>query len=134
MRIFNKTTKNEGSRGIDSDELVELPDSHPFFQPLPDGYEVTYDLDGLPVISEMPPPPPPTYSIVTKLQAVKYWQAGGLWVGVKTMLATDEDLNDRWIAASQLEIGDPDVVALGAALEQQTGVTLQQMFNDASAL
>lgn len=79
-------------------------------------------------------PPPPAYSIVTKLQAVRYWQANGLWAGVKTMLATDEDLNDRWIAASELNINDPDVIALGAAIEQSIGVTLQEMFNSAAQM
>ena len=71
---------------------------------------------------------------VTKLQAVRYWQSGGLWPSVKAMLTADADLHDRWIAASELVITDPDVIALGAALEAQTGTALQQMFNEAGAL
>ena len=74
------------------------------------------------------------HAVVSKLQAVKYWQAGGLWASVKAMLSSNADLEDRWIAASQLNIDDPDVIALGAALEQQTGTTLQQMFNSAAAV
>ena len=85
-------------------------------------------------IDEHLAPKPIDYRVVTKLQAVRYWQSSGLWASVKAMLAADEDLHDRWIAASELSIADPDVVALGAALETQTGQTLQQMFNAASEL
>ena len=79
-------------------------------------------------------PAPIDHATVTKLQAVRYWQSGGLWPSVKAMLTADADLHDRWIAASELVITDPDVIALGAALEAQTGTALQQMFNEAGAL
>lgn len=51
-RYFNKKTQSEAIEGfhkIDAD-CVELPENHPFWQPLPHGHVVEFDDSGLPVI------------------------------------------------------------------------------------
>lgn len=52
MRLFNTATRTEVLPGIHdiTETVVELPDDHPFFSPLPAGMCLDYGADGLPVL------------------------------------------------------------------------------------
>ena len=55
MRYFNKLTKNEAIQPFHTidENCVALSDTHAFWSPLPDDKEVTFDIDGLPLITDV---------------------------------------------------------------------------------
>lgn len=58
MRLFDTATRTEVLPGIHpiTATVVELPDDHPFFQPLPKGMQLDFDADGLPILVPMEGP------------------------------------------------------------------------------
>lgn len=58
MRYFDTATRTEVLPGIHliTATVVELPDDHPFFQPLPKGMQLDFDADGLPILVPMEGP------------------------------------------------------------------------------
>ena len=60
MRYFNTVTRTEAIEGVHETnvpEVVILPDDNPFWQPLPEGKQITYDYNGVPNgIEDIPPP------------------------------------------------------------------------------
>lgn len=60
MRFFDTTTRTEVLPGIhpDAPTVVELPDDHPFFSPLPAGMALDFDAAGLPILIPAETPSP----------------------------------------------------------------------------
>lgn len=58
MRLFDTATRTEVLPGIHaiSATVVELPDDHPFFRPLPPGMRLDFGVDGLPMLAQQPAP------------------------------------------------------------------------------
>lgn len=58
MRLFDTATRTEVLPGIHAitATVVELPDDHPFFQPLPPGMRLDFGADGLPLLVQREAP------------------------------------------------------------------------------
>lgn len=75
MRYYDTATRTEWLPGIhdDADNVIELPDDHLFFFPIPEGMALDFDDDGIP---ELVPMPPPTDEAI--IYAERAWRNGEL--------------------------------------------------------
>lgn len=73
MRFFNTATRTEVLPGIhpDAPTIVELPDDHPFFSPIPAGMALDFDAGGLPILvpAESPSPAQLTQQLTASIDA-----------------------------------------------------------------
>ena len=67
---------------------------------------------------------------ITKLQCKKQFVALGRWQEFKGLLQQDYDMSEDWHLASGLDVSDPMVQAIGAAMS----LDVQQFFNEAGML
>ena len=94
------------------------------------GSDCTISNDNSPIIVEEKVEVP---QIITKLQAMKYLKQIGKWEEVKTILASDEDINDEWLLSNELNRSYPLVVQMGTALNLNDE-QLDNLFIEASKL
>ena len=72
-------------------------------------------------------------SAITKVQAMKQLKALSKWTTFKTVLATNQDAQDEWDLATELQRANPFVAMLAPALNM-TNAELDTMFINASKL
>jgi len=94
----------------------------------------TTDADGITrggTITELPAPPAPPRTF-SKLKLRDKLAALGLWDALKTAIAADADVSERWALAQDVREDDSDFVALCGALSPQlatAGVSLEDALN-----
>ena len=72
-------------------------------------------------------------SAITKVQAMKQLKILNKWITFKTVLATNQDAQDEWDLATELQRANPFVAILAPALNM-TNAELDTMFINASKL
>ena len=72
-------------------------------------------------------------SAITKVQAMKQLKALNKWITFKTVLATNQDAQDEWDLATELQRANPFVAMLAPALNM-TNADIDTMFINASKL
>lgn len=87
---------------------------------------------------ELIEPPKPIVPIevpqtITKIQAMKQMKVIGKWETFKTVLASDEDINDEWLLSDNLNRTYPLVLGIGQMFEF-TDTDLDNFFIEASKL
>ena len=72
-------------------------------------------------------------SAITKVQAMKQLKALSKWTTFKTVLATNQDAQDEWDLATELQRANPFVAMLTPALNMTAG-DIDTLFIEASKL